>query len=102
MDKNHLSTPYRLAWKVSDRRTENQSLSEAWYKIIEKLAFYDYIRSNLAKGGLFKAGAIENGDGIVVWWLGHPVFRDKEGRELSGFHRERGWNSGWVHRTPCF
>jgi len=33
---------------------------------------------------------MENGDGIVVGWLGHPVFRDKEGREL------------FVHRMPTF
>ena len=33
------------------------SLSEAWSKIPEKLAFYDYIGNNPAKGGLFRAGA---------------------------------------------
>ncbi|CAN4125319.1 unnamed protein product [Withania somnifera] len=25
---------------------------------------------------------MDNGDGIAVGWLGHPIFRDKEGREL--------------------
>jgi hypothetical protein len=25
---------------------------------------------------------MDNGDGIAVGWLGHPVFRNKEGREL--------------------
>uniref|UniRef100_A0A453NQ51 Uncharacterized protein n=1 Tax=Aegilops tauschii subsp. strangulata TaxID=200361 RepID=A0A453NQ51_AEGTS len=25
---------------------------------------------------------MDNGDGIAVGWLGHPVFRDREGREL--------------------
>jgi hypothetical protein len=25
---------------------------------------------------------MDNGDGIAVGWLGHLVFRDKEGREL--------------------
>ncbi|KAJ6800378.1 photosystem II 47 kDa protein [Iris pallida] len=25
---------------------------------------------------------MDSGDGIVVGWLGHPVFRDKEGNEL--------------------
>jgi photosystem II CP47 chlorophyll apoprotein len=48
----------------------------------KKLAFYDYIGNNPAKGGLFRAGSMDNGDGIAVGWLGHPVFRDKEGREL--------------------
>ncbi|CAN2058863.1 unnamed protein product [Malus fusca] len=47
---------------------ENQSLSEAWSKIPEKLAFYDYIGNNPAKGGLFRAGSMDNGDGIAVGW----------------------------------
>ncbi|KAI4984130.1 hypothetical protein ZWY2020_046502 [Hordeum vulgare] len=44
--------------------------------------FYDYIGNNPAKGRLFRAGSMENGDGIAVGWVGHPVFRDKEGREI--------------------
>ncbi|XVF86434.1 hypothetical protein PTKIN_Ptkin18bG0039600 [Pterospermum kingtungense] len=68
--------------RVSAGLAENQSLSEAWSKIPEKLAFYDYIGNNLAKGGLFRTGSMDNGDGIAVGWLGHPIFRDKEGREL--------------------
>jgi hypothetical protein len=40
---------------------ENLTLSEAWSKIPEKLAFYDYIGNNLAKGGLFRAGSMDNG-----------------------------------------
>ncbi|KAG0457120.1 hypothetical protein HPP92_022277 [Vanilla planifolia] len=48
---------------------ENMSLSEAWAKIPEKLAFYDYIGNNPAKGGLFRAGSMDNGDGISVGWL---------------------------------
>nr|XP_016474838.1 PREDICTED: photosystem I P700 chlorophyll a apoprotein A2-like [Nicotiana tabacum] len=38
--------------------------------------------NNLAKGGLFRAGSMDNGDGTAVGWLGHPIFRYKEGREL--------------------
>ncbi|CAN4119668.1 unnamed protein product [Withania somnifera] len=58
-----------------------------WYKIPKKLAFYDYIGNNPAKGGLFgKRSSMDNGDGIVVGWLGHPIFRDKEGRELFVRH----------------
>ncbi|KAJ4966336.1 hypothetical protein NE237_018185 [Protea cynaroides] len=68
----------------------HQSLSEAWSEIPEKLVFYDYISNNLSKGGLFRAGSIDNRDGIVVGWLGHLVFRDKEGREL------------FVSRMPTF
>ncbi|KAL4271113.1 hypothetical protein AHAS_AhasUnG0022500 [Arachis hypogaea] len=40
--------------------------------------------------GLFRAGSMDNGDGIAVGWLGHPIFRDKEGREL------------FVRRMPTF
>ncbi|PHT61818.1 Photosystem II CP47 reaction center protein [Capsicum annuum] len=36
------------------------------------------------------AGSMDNGDGITVGWLGHPIFRDKEGREL------------FVRRMPTF
>ncbi|KAL2224215.1 UNVERIFIED_CONTAM: Photosystem II CP47 reaction center protein [Sesamum indicum] len=68
--------------RVSAGLAENQSLSEAWSKIPEKLAFYDYIGNNPAKGGLFRAGSMDNGDGIAVGWLGHPIFRDKEGLVL--------------------
>ncbi|KAL5646600.1 hypothetical protein ACJX0J_001988 [Zea mays] len=57
--------------RVSDGLAENLSLSEAC-------------------GGLFRAGSMDNGDGIAVGWLGHPVFRDKEGREL------------FVRRMPTF
>ena len=57
--------------------------AEAWSKIPEKLAFYDYIGNNPAKGGLFRTGAMNNGDGIAQTWLGHPSFKDAEGRELT-------------------
>nr|GEV39145.1 photosystem II CP47 protein, chloroplastic [Tanacetum cinerariifolium] len=76
--------------RVSAGLAENQCLSESWSKILEKLAFYDYIRNNLAKERLFRAGSMDNEDGIAVGWLGHPVFRDKEGR---GF---------FVRRMPTF
>jgi photosystem II CP47 chlorophyll apoprotein len=65
-------------------------LDEAWSRIPDKLAFYDYIGNNPAKGGLFRAGPMNKGDGIAQGWLGHPVFQDKEGRELS------------VRRIPAF
>jgi photosystem II CP47 chlorophyll apoprotein len=66
------------------------SLSEAWNKVPEKLAFYDYIGNNPAKGGLFRSGAMNNGDGIAIGWLGHSIFFDKEGHEL------------FVRRMPTF
>lgn len=59
------------------------SLSEAWSNIPEKLAFYDYVGNSPAKGGLFRAGPMIDGDGIAKAWEGHPVFTDSEGRALS-------------------
>jgi photosystem II CP47 chlorophyll apoprotein len=66
------------------------SLKQAWSLIPDKLAFYDYIGNNPAKGGLFRVGPMNKGDGVAEAWLGHPVFQDKEGRELS------------VRRMPAF
>ncbi|CAN6454800.1 unnamed protein product [Victoria cruziana] len=76
--------------RVNVGLAENMSLLESWSKILDKLAFYDYIGNNPAKGGLFIAGSMDNGDGIAVEWLGHPVFKDKEGHEL------------FVRRMPTF
>lgn len=48
----------------------------------DRLAFYDYIGHNPAKGGLFRPGAQINGDGLVVGWLGHPSFVTGSGTPL--------------------
>jgi photosystem II CP47 chlorophyll apoprotein len=76
--------------RVQKTVSEGATLSQAWAKIPEKLAFYDYIGNNPAKGGLFRAGPMDNGDGIAAGWLGHPVFTDKDGNQLS------------VRRMPTF
>ena len=76
--------------RVEESVAEGKSLSEAWGQIPEKLAFYDYIGNNPAKGGLFRTGAMNSGDGIAVGWLGHAVFSDLDGIELS------------VRRMPTF
>nr|UPM51662.1 photosystem II 47 kDa protein [Takakia lepidozioides] len=68
--------------RIRSSEAEKLNSSEAWSKIPEKLALYDHIGNNPAKGGLFRAGATDNGDGIAVGRLGHAVFRDKEGHEL--------------------
>ncbi len=86
--------PTRYQWDQGyfkqeiDRRVQasvasGASLSDAWNQIPEKLAFYDYVGNSPAKGGLFRAGPMNKGDGIAQAWLGHPVFKDAEGRELS-------------------
>jgi len=69
---------------------QGKNLSQAWEEIPEKLAFYDYIGNNPAKGGLFRAGAINSGDGIAVSWIGHSTFRD------------RNENNVYVRRIPTF
>jgi photosystem II CP47 chlorophyll apoprotein len=76
--------------RVAQSTSEGLSASEAWAKIPEKLAFYDYIGNNPAKGGLFRTGAMNSGDGIAVGWLGHAIFKDQDGREL------------YVRRMPTF
>ncbi|MEM9815016.1 MAG: photosystem II chlorophyll-binding protein CP47, partial [Cyanobacteria bacterium P01_D01_bin.6] len=59
------------------------SAEEAYLAIPEKLAFYDYVGNSPSKGGLFRVGPMNEGDGIAQGWLGHPVFKDGEGRVLS-------------------
>ncbi|MFQ3679838.1 MAG: photosystem II chlorophyll-binding protein CP47 [Pseudanabaenaceae cyanobacterium] len=86
--------PTRFQWdngffqQEIDRRVRvaqdnGMSLSEAWGSIPDKLAFYDYVGNSPAKGGLFRTGPMVKGDGLATSWLGHPIFRDKEGRELT-------------------
>lgn len=69
--------------RVDANLAAGDSLSDAWSKIPEKLAFHDYVGNSPAKGGLFRTGAMVNGDGIAQSWQGHAIFRDSEGRELS-------------------
>jgi photosystem II CP47 chlorophyll apoprotein len=76
--------------RVQGSLADGKSPAQAWAEIPEKLAFYDYIGNNPAKGGLFRAGAMNSGDGIAVGWLGHAVFKDKDGNEL------------FVRRMPTF
>ena len=52
--------------RVQNSLAKGSSLSEAWSTIPEKLAFYDYIGNNPAKGGLFRSGPMNNGDGIAI------------------------------------
>ncbi len=85
--------PTRYQWDSGyfqqeiDRRVQaelaaGKTASEAWEVIPEKLAFYDYVGNSPAKGGLFRVGPMNNGDGLAQGWLGHPVFKDKDGEEL--------------------
>jgi len=69
--------------RVQAEIADGKSLDDAWAAIPEKLAFYDYVGNNPAKGGLFRTGPMIKGDGVAVAWQGHPVFKDGEGRELT-------------------
>jgi photosystem II CP47 chlorophyll apoprotein len=69
----------RVQSSVEDGKTE----AEAWQAIPDRLAFYDYVGNSPAKGGLFRTGPMDKGDGIAQGWQGHPVFKDAEGRVLS-------------------
>ena len=76
--------------RVNTQLAAGDSLSTAWTSLPQKLLFYDYIRNNPAKGGLFRAGPMNSGDRTALGWLGHPVFRDAQNRVL------------YVRRMPTF
>ena len=40
---------------------------EAWLKVPDRLAFYDYLGHNPAKGGLFRVGPLVNGGVQHAW-----------------------------------
>ena len=69
--------------RVQTGMESGQTEEAAWQAIPDRLAFYDYVGNSPAKGGLFRTGAMNKGDGIVQGWQGHPVFKDAEGRVLS-------------------
>ncbi len=77
--------PTRYEWDSSFFTQEiNRRIKTGakWDEIPKKLLFYDYIGNNPAKGGLFRAGPMNGGDGRAISWAGHPTFFDKAGREL--------------------
>ena len=68
---------------------EGKSLAGAWETIPYRLAFFDYL-GNTAKGGLFRNGPMNNGDGIALGWSGHAAFTAGDGSSL------------FVRRMPTF
>ena len=46
---------------------------DGWLDVPDVLAFYDYVGHNPAKGGLFRVGAMNSGDGISIGWLGREL-----------------------------
>jgi len=62
--------------QVQLSRYQNTLSSQASYdEVPDKLYLYDYLGSNPAKGGLFRAGPITKGDGIIENWVGQPDFQ---------------------------
>ncbi|KAA3469427.1 photosystem II cp47 protein [Gossypium australe] len=43
---------------------------------------------------------MDNGDGIAIGWLGDPIFRDKDGRELFVRHRATLKSDGVFRSSP--
>jgi photosystem II CP47 chlorophyll apoprotein len=79
-DSNYFQT--EINRRVQASIADGATAEAAWKAIPEKLAFYDYVGNSPAKGGLFRTGAMNSGDGLAKGWQGHPQFTDKEGREL--------------------
>ncbi len=69
--------------RVQTAMDKGASKEEAYASIPEKLAFYDYVGNSPAKGGLFRVGAMVNGDGLPTGWQGHIAFTDKDGTDLE-------------------
>ncbi len=80
-DSSYFQT--EISRRVQTSLNQGTTLAEAWSNIPDKLAFYDYVGNSPAKGGLFRVGPMVKGDGVALSWLGHPVFQDREGRELT-------------------
>jgi photosystem II CP47 chlorophyll apoprotein len=91
---SELFGPTRYQWdagyyQLATERTVQQS-SSGWANVPQKLAFFDYLGNNPAKGGLFRNGPMTNGDGIALGWFGHAAFQSSEGLSL------------YVRRMPTF
>ncbi|MBW4697890.1 MAG: photosystem II chlorophyll-binding protein CP47 [Aphanocapsa lilacina HA4352-LM1] len=71
---------------VAANMAKGMSRAEAENAVPLRLRFYDYVGNSPAKGGLFRGGPMNNGDGVATGWLGQPIFKDKEGRELRVVH----------------
>ncbi|WP_320668242.1 photosystem II chlorophyll-binding protein CP47 [Prochlorococcus sp. MIT 1307] len=80
-DSNYFKT--EINRRVEASMADGASKAEAYAAIPEKLAFYDYVGNSPAKGGLFRPGAMVNGDGVPTGWQGHIGFSDKNGNDLE-------------------
>ena len=86
--------PTRYAWDLGLYLSASESLVQrscssrpaecidGWREVPSGLVFYDYLGHNPAKGGLFRSGAMNSGDGIAIGWLGHALFETGTGQRL--------------------
>jgi len=74
--------PTRYMWDLGLYNQATETLVQTgsgWDTVPDKLAFYDYLGHNPAKGGLFRTGPMIFGDGVAIGWLGHPSFTVGDG-----------------------
>lgn len=76
--------------QIQTRVAQGESQADAWSSIPYRLAFYDYLGHNPAKGGLFRNGPMVCGDGLALGWFGHAEFKTGDGLPL------------YVRRMPTF
>ena len=62
---------------------------DGWLDVPDVLAFYDYVGHNPAKGGLFRVGAMNSGDGISIGWLPYTYRTACLHSSLLGIPHER-------------
>jgi photosystem II CP47 chlorophyll apoprotein len=71
--------PPRFSWDSSFYAQEILFRSSlfSWNGLTESFLLFDYIGVNPAKGGLFRAGPMIKGDGVLQNWIGHALFGQK-------------------------
>lgn len=84
--------PTRFSWDSGAYAGESLFRSSlfSWDGLTEALILFDSIGVNPAKGGLFRAGPMIKGDGVIASWAGHASFRAEAYGRLS------------VRRMPAF
>jgi photosystem II CP47 chlorophyll apoprotein len=73
---NDLYGPTRFSWDASffEQEILFRAAAASWAALGESLLLADYVGVNPAKGGLFRAGPMIKGDGVVQAWAGHTLF----------------------------
>lgn len=64
----------RFSWDSSFYSQQRAAVDRGWASATEGLLLFDYVGAGPAKGGLFRAGPMVKGDGLVQAWVGHAAF----------------------------